>query len=75
MKATIAVAALAAGASAGSVHHRHFHGHAKKGYEAEETCGCTTVYSTYYGEPTRMWRTSPGVGMPTFRHTVLKDLC
>ncbi|GAW15996.1 hypothetical protein ANO14919_054180 [Xylariales sp. No.14919] len=63
MKATLAVAALAAGASAGSVHHRHNHGaahaHAKKGYEAEETCGCTTVYSTYYGEPTLVFPPPP----------------
>jgi len=57
MKATLAIAALAAGASAGSVHHRHNHAgahlKAKKGYPTEETCGCTTVYSTYYGQPTR----------------------
>ncbi|KAI0102902.1 glycoside hydrolase family 17 protein [Nemania sp. FL0031] len=60
MKATLAaVAALAAGASAGSVHHKHGHAHAKKGYEAEETCGCTTVYSTYYGEPTLIFPSVP----------------
>ncbi|KAF2970555.1 hypothetical protein GQX73_g3013 [Xylaria multiplex] len=61
MKATLAVAALAAGASAGSVHHRHNHAalHAKKGYEAEDTCGCTTVYSTYYGEPTLVFPPVP----------------
>ncbi|KAI8945207.1 glycoside hydrolase family 17 protein [Xylaria longipes] len=61
MKATLAVAALAAGASAGSVHHRHNHAalHAKKGYEAEETCGCTTVYSTYYGQPTLVFPPAP----------------
>ncbi|KAI1356317.1 glycoside hydrolase family 17 protein [Xylaria sp. FL0043] len=63
MKATLAVAALAAGASAGSVHHRHIHGgahaHAKKGYETEETCGCTTVYSTYYGQPTLVFPPVP----------------
>ncbi|KAI1368703.1 glycoside hydrolase family 17 protein [Xylaria arbuscula] len=59
MKATLAVAALAAGASAGSVHHRHLHGHAKKGYEAEETCGCTTIYSTYYGEATLIFPPAP----------------
>ncbi|KAI0187412.1 glycoside hydrolase family 17 protein [Xylaria flabelliformis] len=61
MKATLAVAALAAGASAGSVHHRHNHAalHAKKGYETEETCGCTTVYSTYYGQPTLVFPPAP----------------
>ncbi|KAH8159488.1 hypothetical protein CIB48_g8756 [Xylaria polymorpha] len=61
MKATLAVAALAAGASAGTVHHRHNHAalHAKKGYEAEETCGCTTVYSTYYGQPTLVFPPAP----------------
>ncbi|GAP83458.1 putative glycoside hydrolase family 17 protein [Rosellinia necatrix] len=63
MKATLAVAALAAGVSAGSIHHRHNHGaahaHAKKGYEAEETCGCTTVYSTYHGEPTLIFPPVP----------------
>ncbi|KAI0442231.1 glycoside hydrolase family 17 protein [Xylaria telfairii] len=61
MKATLAVAALAAGASAGSVHHRHNHAalHAKKGYEAEDTCGCTTVYSTYYGQPTLVFPPAP----------------
>ncbi|KAI0189018.1 glycoside hydrolase family 17 protein [Astrocystis sublimbata] len=60
MKATIAMAALAAGASAGSVHHRHVGLHAKKGYEAaEETCGCTTVYSTYFGQPTLVFPPAP----------------
>lgn len=58
MKTTLAVAALAAGASAGSIHLRHNHAAAhalaKKDYgtAAESTCGCTTVYSTYYGKPT-----------------------
>ncbi|KAI1430008.1 glycoside hydrolase family 17 protein [Xylaria sp. FL1777] len=63
MKATLAVAALAAGASAGSVHHRHnhagAHAHAKKGYEVDETCGCTTVYSTYHGQPTLVFPPPP----------------
>ncbi|KAI0401859.1 glycoside hydrolase family 17 protein [Xylaria palmicola] len=63
MKATLAIAALAAGASAGSVHHRHnhagAHAHAKKGYEAEDTCGCTTVYSTYFGQPTLVFPPAP----------------
>ncbi|KAI4602734.1 hypothetical protein KJ359_007952 [Pestalotiopsis sp. 9143b] len=64
MKATFAVAAAAAiGASASSIHNRHAHNglHAqleKKGYPAvpanttAEECGCTTIYSTYYGEAT-----------------------
>ncbi|KAI0176249.1 glycoside hydrolase family 17 protein [Hypoxylon sp. FL1284] len=56
MKATFTVAvALAGAASAGSIHHRHAH----DAYRALEkktfdngTCGCTTIYSTYYGEAT-----------------------
>ncbi|KAI1143547.1 glycoside hydrolase family 17 protein [Hypoxylon sp. FL0543] len=60
MKATIAaaaVAALAGGVSAGSVHHRHAHAHdAMRALEKKDynngTCGCTTIYSTYYGEAT-----------------------
>ncbi|KAI3328883.1 glycoside hydrolase family 17 protein [Xylariaceae sp. AK1471] len=61
MKGTFAIAALAAGASAGSIHGRHNHAalHAKKGYETEETCGCTTVYSTYYGQPTLIFPPAP----------------
>ncbi|KAI1382149.1 glycoside hydrolase family 17 protein [Hypoxylon crocopeplum] len=58
MKATFAVAAaaaLAGGVSAGSIHHRHAHDAfralEKKGYD-NGTCGCTTIYSTYYGEAT-----------------------
>ncbi|KAF3056571.1 putative beta-glucosidase btgE [Daldinia childiae] len=58
MKATFAVAAAAAltGVNAVSVHHRHarahdaFHALEKKADNA--TCGCTTIYSTYYGEAT-----------------------
>ncbi|KAI0898297.1 glycoside hydrolase family 17 protein [Annulohypoxylon nitens] len=61
MKATFAaaaVAALAGGAAAGSVHHRHAHAHdqaraLKRDYPTDNsTCGCTTIYSTYYGEAT-----------------------
>ncbi|OTB06610.1 glycoside hydrolase family 17 protein [Hypoxylon sp. CI-4A] len=59
MKATFAMAAAAAfaGVNAASVHHRHAHAHdamralEKKGYD-NGTCGCTTIYSTYYGEAT-----------------------
>lgn len=63
MKATFAIAAAAAlvgGVNASNVHHRHLHeaAHAdleKKEYAAAEntTCGCTTIYSTWYGEATR----------------------
>ncbi|KAH8603067.1 glycoside hydrolase superfamily [Bisporella sp. PMI_857] len=57
-------AAIATGASAanhaGRRHaHAAFHGEAKRDYavfptgvEPEPTCGCTTIYSTWYGEPT-----------------------
>ncbi|KAI2468035.1 glycoside hydrolase family 17 protein [Annulohypoxylon bovei var. microspora] len=60
MKATFAaaaVAALAGGVTAGSIHHRHAHAHdqahafAKREYD-NSTCGCSTIYSTYYGEAT-----------------------
>lgn len=57
MKGTFAVAATAAlaGAASASAHRRHahdlFHGLEKK----DATCvpGCTTIYSTWYGEATR----------------------
>ncbi|KAI1208849.1 glycoside hydrolase family 17 protein [Annulohypoxylon truncatum] len=58
MKATFAaaaVAALAGSAAAGSVHHRHAHAHDQARAFAKRdnsTCGCTTIYSTYYGEAT-----------------------
>ncbi|KAI0019563.1 glycoside hydrolase family 17 protein [Xylariomycetidae sp. FL0641] len=54
MKAALAVAALAAGANAGSVHQRHAHGslHALEKKQDNSTCGCTTIFSTWYGEPT-----------------------
>ncbi|KAK9771378.1 putative Beta-glucosidase btgE [Seiridium cardinale] len=61
MKATFAVAAAAAlvgGVSASSIKHRHVHDAfkgnlEKKGYATDNsTCGCTTVYSTWYGEAT-----------------------
>ncbi|KAI1263034.1 glycoside hydrolase family 17 protein [Xylariaceae sp. FL1019] len=66
MKGTFAVAALAAGVNAGSIHLRHGHQQAhqalqKKGYEAESTCGCTTVYSTWTGSPTLIYPTSTPV--------------
>lgn len=63
MKSTFAVAAaaaLAGTASASNLHGRHgheiFHGHGleKKDMFKNDTeqCGCTTIYSTFYGEPT-----------------------
>ncbi|KAH8675976.1 glycoside hydrolase superfamily [Xylariales sp. PMI_506] len=62
MKATFAVAAavaVAGGASASKVHHRHAHdlfqGLEKKSAAADNgTCvpGCTTIWSTWYGEAT-----------------------
>ncbi|KAI1404722.1 glycoside hydrolase family 17 protein [Hypoxylon fuscum] len=67
MKATFAVAAAAAlvgSASAASVHHRHAHAHdamralEKKSYD-NGTCGCTTIYSTYYGEATLSFPPAP----------------
>lgn len=66
MKASFAAAtavALAGTSTAASLHHRHgheqFHNLAKKNYptggltNGTEECGCTTIYSTYYGEATR----------------------
>lgn len=56
--ATTAAAALAgfANAAGHQNHGRHghdlFHGLDKKG-ASEESCGCTTIYSTYTGSPTR----------------------
>jgi hypothetical protein len=59
MKATVAAAAAAllGGVTASNVRrHAHdaFHGLEKKGHSSNDTCGCTTIYSTYYGEATRM---------------------
>lgn len=60
MKGGLAAAALAAMAGgANAIGHRHAHAHAreifayKRGAEAGETCGCTTIYTTITGEPTR----------------------
>jgi hypothetical protein len=51
-----AAAALVGGASAHRNAHRHAHLFEKKGYATGETCvpGCTTIWKTVYGEPTRM---------------------
>lgn len=58
MKATVAAAAAAllSGVSAVNVHRRHVHEgfHLEKKGQSNDTCGCTTIYSTYYGEATRM---------------------
>ncbi|KAL6402926.1 putative beta-glucosidase btgE [Ilyonectria robusta] len=55
MKGTVAAAAvavLASGAQAAYPHHRRAHDLFKRG---EESCvpGCTTIWTTIYGEPTR----------------------
>lgn len=58
MKGSIAFAAAAAVGANAAAHRRHahdaFHGLEKKAYEVEGTCapGCTTIYSTWYGEAT-----------------------
>ncbi|KAI0482905.1 glycoside hydrolase family 17 protein [Xylariaceae sp. FL0804] len=56
MKATVAVAALAAGVSANGIHHRHAHPDSYARLERNSydnsTCGCTTMYSTWTGEAT-----------------------
>lgn len=53
--AAVALAALASGVSA--AHHRHAHEHLfKKGLsESDSVCtpGCTTIWKTITGEPTR----------------------
>ncbi|KAI5866872.1 glycoside hydrolase family 17 protein [Durotheca rogersii] len=66
MKATLAVAAaaaLAGGVNAGSVHHRHAHNAVRVALEKKdynnETCGCTTIYKTFYGEPTLLFPPVP----------------
>lgn len=48
--AVAAVAAMAHGASA--INHRHGHELFHKKAEME-SCGCTTIYTTITGEPTR----------------------
>lgn len=56
MKGGIAAAAIAAMATgANAINHRHAHElfAAKRGAEVEKTCGCTTIYTTITGEPTR----------------------
>ncbi|CAJ2501708.1 Uu.00g045610.m01.CDS01 [Anthostomella pinea] len=68
MKTTYAVAALAAGANAASIHHRHAHDalHAlEKKSNDNSTCGCTTIYSTYYGQPTLVFPSVPAAAPTT----------
>lgn len=64
MRATIAAAtaALVGSTTAATLHHRHeaFHALAKKNpTNGTEVCGCTTIYSTYYGEPTLVFPPAP----------------
>ena len=64
MRATIAAAtaALVGSTTAATLHHRHeaFHALAKKNpTNGTEVCGCTTFYSTYYGEPTLVFPPAP----------------
>lgn len=51
--AAAAVAAMATGAQAAYPHHRRAHEMFRRG---GEVCvpTCTTIWTTYYGEPTRM---------------------
>ena len=76
MKATLAAAtaALVGGTTAASLHHRHeaFHGLMKKNppSNATEACGCTTIYSTYYGEPTLVFPPAPPPPAPTSEYPV-----
>ena len=55
MKGGYAAAALAAMASgANAINHRHAHElFANKRGDLAQTCGCTTIYTTVTGEPTR----------------------
>ena len=56
MKGGIAAAAIAAMATgANAINHRHAHEvfHNKRVVESGETCGCTTIWETITGEPTR----------------------
>ncbi|KAI1336831.1 glycoside hydrolase family 17 protein [Xylariaceae sp. FL0016] len=73
MKATIAVAALAAGASAGSIRHRHAHSnlHLEKKEYDNSTCGCTTIYSTYYGEATLVFPSVPATSSSAAPETTM----
>jgi hypothetical protein len=68
MKAGIfaVAAAMAAGVSAKGHHHNHEAFHAERGLK-NETCvaGCTTIYTTIYGEATRTLNTcSPDMSNP-----------
>lgn len=61
MKATIVAAAAAVLTGGVSAGHNHRHAHdlfkaVKRGYNESEVCvpGCTTIYTTVTGEPTRM---------------------
>jgi hypothetical protein len=60
-------AAIASGVSAKGHHHgRHNHEafHLERGLYSTgspETCGCTTIYTTIYGEATRMSNSCPNM--------------
>lgn len=58
MKGGIAIAAVAAMATgATAINHRHAHEmfHNKRVAETNQTCGCTTIWETITGEPTRKY--------------------
>lgn len=66
MKSTFAVAAtaaLAGSVTAANLHHRHghelLHGLEKKQAANSTDCGCTTIYSSYFGEPTLIFPPAP----------------
>lgn len=64
MKGTFAAAAVAALTGAASASHAHRHAHelfAAKRFQTGEVCvpGCTTIWSTITGEPTRMFDHPP----------------
>lgn len=51
--AAAAVAAMATGVQAAYPNHRHAHNLFKRGVDEVCVPSCTTVWTTYYGEPTR----------------------
>ncbi|RBQ72387.1 hypothetical protein VDGD_21448 [Verticillium dahliae] len=57
MKGSLILAAAAAAGVSASNAHRHAHGLFKRTNNATEIClpGCTTIYKTIYGEPTRTY--------------------
>jgi hypothetical protein len=57
--AAAAIAALATGANAINRRHAHEVFHNKRVAESDETCGCTTIWETITGEPTRKYCMEP----------------